>query len=115
MNILVNPWLHGFSDHEIVYVTFAVDIEHQQPVSWKIYLWHKADFDHIKSLASNLTDEFLTKHNSDTPIEMLWHDFKSICLSCLSCVPSKISSRRCHQPWLNSNIKRLSNKKQRLL
>ena len=63
--------LAGISDHEIVYVTSAVDIEPQKPISRKIYLWHKADFDHIKSQATNLTDEFLTKYNSDTPIETL--------------------------------------------
>ena len=63
--------LAGISDHEIVYVTSTVDIEPQKPISQKIYLWHKADFDHIKSQATNLTDEFLTKYNGDTPIETL--------------------------------------------
>ena len=106
--------LAGISGHEIVYVTSAVDIELQKPIFWKIYLCHKADFDHIKSQVTNLTDEFLTKYNSDTPIEILWHDFKSIFSSCLSCGPSRIRSQRFHHPWININIKRLSNKKQRL-
>ena len=79
MNILNCEPLAGISDHEIVYVTFAVDIELQKPISQKIYSRHKADFDHIKSQATNLIDEFLTKYNSDTPIETLWYDSKSIC------------------------------------
>ena len=33
---------------------------------------------------------------------------------CSSCVPSRIRSQLSHQPWINTNIKRLSNKKQRL-
>ena len=50
------------SDHEIVYITSAVeDIEWQKPFSRKIYLWHKADFDHIKYLANSLADEFISK------------------------------------------------------
>ena len=57
MNIPVNLWL----DHEIVYITSAVDIEWQKLFSRKIYLWHKADFDHIKYLANGLADEFISK------------------------------------------------------
>ena len=112
MNILLNPWLELVAMR--LFVTSAVDIELQKPIFWKIYLCHKADFDHIKSQVTNLTDEFLTKYNSDTPIEILWHDFKSICSSCLSCGPSRIRSQRFHHSWININIKRLSNKKQRL-
>ena len=106
--------LAGICDHEIVYITSAVDIECQKPISRRIYLWHKADFDHIKYLANSLADEFITKYDENTPIETIWYDFKSICSSCLSCVPSRIRSQRSHQPWINTNIKRLSNKKQRL-
>ena len=61
--------LAGISDHEIVYATSAVDIELQKPISHRIYLWHKADFGHIKPLANSLADEFLTKYD-DTPIEI---------------------------------------------
>ena len=106
--------LTGISDHGIVYVTSAVDIELQKPISCRIYLWHKANFEHIKSLANSLVDEFLTKHDDDTPTETLWQAFKSICSSCLNCVPSRITSQCSHQPWINTQIKRLSNKKQRL-
>jgi len=63
--------LAKISDHEIVYVTSAVDVELQKHIPRRIYLWHKADFDHIKSQANNLTDEFLTKYDGDTPIETL--------------------------------------------
>ena len=92
--------LTGISDHEI---SSAVDIELQKPIS---YLWHKADFDYnIKTLANSLVDAFLTKYDHNSPINTLWHDFKSICSSCLSCVPTRIRSQRSHQPWINTNIK----------
>ena len=49
MNIATCKPLAGISDHEIVYITSAVeDIEWQKPISRRIYLWYKADFDHIK-------------------------------------------------------------------
>ena len=59
--------LAGISNHEIVYVTSAMDIELQKPISHRIYLWHKANFEHIKSLVNSLVDEFLTKHDDDIP------------------------------------------------
>ena len=85
--------LAGISDHEIVYVTSAVGIEHQQPVSRKIFCGIKLLLIILNLWqVRNLTDEFLTKHNSDTPVETLWHNFESICSSCLSCLPTEISS-----------------------
>ena len=73
--------LAGISDHKIVYVTSAVDIEHQQPVSREIYLWNKADFDHINSLERNLkhTDEFLTKHNSVLSVISIYYSNQTMC------------------------------------
>ena len=47
MNIRTCKPLAGISDDEIACVSSAVDIELQKPISRKIYLWHKADFDHI--------------------------------------------------------------------
>ena len=83
--------LPGNSDHEIVYVTSAVDIEWQKPFSRKIYLWHKADFDHIKYLANSLADEFVSKQHQLRPFGMILK--VTICSSCFSCVPSRIRSQ----------------------
>ena len=58
--------LAGISNREIVYVISAADIELQKPISCRIYLWYKANFEHIKSLANSLVDKFLTKHDDDT-------------------------------------------------
>ena len=40
-------------------------------VETRIYLWHKADFDHITYLANSLADEFITKYDENTPVENL--------------------------------------------
>ena len=37
----------------------------------------------------------------------------SICNTCMDLVPTKLSSSKHHQPWINSHIKRLTRKKQR--
>ena len=37
----------------------------------------RADFDHIRAIVNNLSEEFLNKFDSDTPIEVLWSEFKT--------------------------------------
>ena len=34
-------------------------------------MWHKVDFDNIRTIANNLSEESLGKYNTDTSIEML--------------------------------------------
>ena len=103
--------LTGISEHEIVCLTSAVDVDCHQNTSKKVYLWHKADFEDIRAIANNLSEEFLSNYNADTPIEDLWLEFKNICKKCLNQIPTKLSVKLPRQPRINARIKRLSNKK----
>ena len=50
-----------------------------------------------------------------TPINLLWGIFKKACIECMdNIVSSKFSSVRYHQPWITTNIKWLSKRKQRM-
>ena len=51
-------------------------------------------------------------HCHSTPVNDLWNAIKDICRECLNLVPTKESSTRYNQPWINSTVKRLSYKKQ---
>ena len=89
-----------------------MDVYLHQVIYKKIYLWPRADFDDIRTIANNLSEEFLNEFDSDTPIEVLWSEFKTICKKCLDQVPTKLSVKCPRQPRINSKIKRFSNKRQ---
>ena len=106
--------LPGISDHEIVLVKSAVDIKISKPTARKIYLWHKCDMETIRNIATEAATNFLSNHDTNTPIDTLWNGFKKICMACLEKVPSKMVTKRLNQPWANTKIKRYSRQKQRL-
>ena len=86
---------------------------HSHPVKRSIYLWSRADFDHIRQEIQPLCGEFTATYTSFTPVDILWNNFLIICGVGLNIVPIKLTSSRLTQPWISSNVKRLSQKKQR--
>ena len=64
-------------------------------------------------LPSTICQHFLSTHSPSTSVDIFWNDFMSICNTCMALVPTKLSSTKHHQPWINSCIKRLTRKKQR--
>ena len=67
--------LPGISDHEIVLVKPGVDIKFHKPTTRKIYLWHKADFESIRSSATEAADNLLSNYDMNIPIEILYNMF----------------------------------------
>ena len=59
-------------------------------------------------------EAFLSKFSLSTSLDTLWEEFKSVCLRCLTYVPTKNSRIGTKQPWITSHIRRLSRRKQRL-
>ena len=103
----------GISDHEVVLVTSSITADLPPPTRRTIYLWSRTDLNLIRETAQSLCQRFTTTHSTSTPIDILWNDFMSICNTCMDLVPTKLSSTKHHQPWINSHIKRLTRKKQR--
>ena len=75
--------------------------------------WHKADFDLIRDTILNFSDYFLNKYTTDTPVNILWEECKSLCESCLTLVPHMQTSDKHRSPWIMKQIKRLLRQKQR--
>lgn len=70
----------------------------------------------LKKEMSDFSSNFTNTHNKDTPIDILWSLFKNSCNELLNkFVPSKTTSSRFSQPWINSDIKRLSRNKKKNL
>ena len=68
----------------------------------------------MNSQVKAFSDSFTSEYTTDTDINTLWSTFKTFCsFSIDSCVPSKMTSSRFHQPWINIKTKRLSRRKKR--
>ena len=105
--------IDGISDHEAILVTSYVLAPLRPPIERSIYLWSRANFDHIRQEMQSLCDEFITTYSSSTPVDVLWNNFLVLCNVGLAMVPTKSTSTQPKQPWVTNNVKRLSRKKQR--
>ena len=104
----------GISDHEMVCIDSAIRPAKVKPVQRKVYLWRKGDIDQLKASVMLFADEFCEKFNINSPIEAMWASLKSNLLQIQEkCIPSKLTSTKFHQPWINSRIKRISRRKRK--
>ncbi|XP_072048556.1 uncharacterized protein [Amphiura filiformis] len=104
----------GVSDHEAVLVDSATRARRQRPVKRKIYLWNRAKLDKIREDVKEFSTDFVAHNDTSTPVEELWNLIdKKLCQVMEDCVPSKYSSQRFNQPWINSSVKKLSRRKKR--
>ena len=104
----------GIGDHEAIYVESTILATYTPPVRRKLILWHKADHRCLSELITSYSNNFLSRHTIDAPIEVLWNEFKQLCLDCINSIPHKMSSSRFNQPWVTAYTKRLCRKKKRL-
>ena len=78
-------------------------------------LWNKTDLDGLKKEVTSFSDTFLTAHTNTTNINSLWNDFKLGCLDIMNrYIPTKLTSTRYSQPWINREIKQLTRRKNKL-
>ena len=104
----------GISDHETVHVETQLSVMITSETTRQIPQWNKTDYHQINYIMLQHSSEFLTNFSSETPVEVLWSDFKSICSECLDLIPSTLSSKKhLKAPWINTHINRLSNRKKR--
>ena len=105
----------GISDHDIVITTNQLAAQRRKPISRKILLWKKANITELRNDVSKLKDRLIEEYRQHSrPINDLWIDFVTSIKRIESThVPSKMSSVRHHQPWVNRNIKQLGRRKRR--
>lgn len=105
--------ISGIGDHDRVLVDLNTAINHDKPTKRKIYLWDKADIDSIREDAREFSSTFVSGYSVDSDVNMLWLVFKQGIKDMMCKVPSKSSSSRYNQLWINTSIKRLCRQKQR--
>ena len=106
--------LPGISDHDIVLVQARTRARRKKPPSRKIHLWSKANPDDIHTAVQTLTENFTSKYNTNTDINTIWTAFANGISNIIEImVPSKMSTTRHSQPWVNKKVKRLAKRKKR--
>ena len=97
-----------------MYLISSASVRRSKPVQHKIYLWNKADLDTMKGECCSITTKFLADFTTSSAVEEIWSAIKTSILGLQEKhVPSKMSSRRFSQPWVNRNVKRATRRKKR--
>ena len=68
----------------------------------------------MKADINAFSDEFTDRHSIKADIDTMWSQFSSKCTQIMTdYIPSKLSSARFNQPWINRDLKSLSRTKKR--
>ena len=104
----------GIGDHDIIHVTSTVTAKRRKPPKRKVFLWKRADKDKLHQLVEEFQGKFLAKYNISSNIESMWQDIKSSLLNIVrTTVPSKDTTTRFNQVWVNGDVKRKARQKKR--
>ena len=102
----------GLSDHDIVLYDTSIHPFRSRPTRRKIFLWNKADKDGIQNDVKLFSQSFIT--SKQTSVCEMWETFKTAIQSIINKrVPSKLSSPKHTNPWINTEIRRAIRRKQR--
>ena len=105
----------GLSDHDAVMVKFVTSLVVKQH-SRKVFLYKLADWEEIRAKLLTISDKYM-ELNSKSPrsVDENWLFFRENFLKLIhDSVPVKVISKRTHLPWVNTSLKRLIRKKQRV-
>ena len=106
--------LPGVSDHEMVLTISNVIARYQKSVPRKILLWKKCNPDLIRKDIEEFASSFMSSNTLNTPVDNMWSEITTNLHKILETrVPTKLSTIRYNQPWINRQIKQLSRRKKR--
>ena len=108
--------LSGLGDHEAVSIKNSLFLKRKKPTKRKILLWNRADVNKMKEKTHAFRTTFLDTFSADSDVNEMWDYIKKEIFSIIEKhVPSKFSSTKTHQPWINTETKRLIRQKNRWL
>ena len=106
--------LPSLGDHDVVMIKTSAAAKRAKPVRRKVYLWKKADIDKMTSEAEKFATSVTNKYDLSSEIEEMWKEIKDGIMRLQEeCVPSKMTSTRYNQPWVNREVKRKAQQKKR--
>ena len=105
----------GKADHDIVYVEYDIKAKRIQQAPRKIYLYKRAYMDGLRDHLARYRDSFLSSDHSHMSVNDMWVSFKSEVLAAIErFIPSKMTKTKYSSPWIDSSIKRLIKRRDRL-
>ena len=105
----------GLSDHDIVRVTNTIKTKINKIPRRIIYLWNKCNSIKLHQSAANFQQTFLSKFNTNSPVEEIWKDIKTNLKTIMDeNVPTKLTSNKINKCWFNSRLKKLCKLKENL-
>ena len=104
----------GLGDHEVVRIKASLQPIRKKPIKRKIQLWSRADNITLQKEAHELKIRFLNNFSVKDNVTDMWNYLKVEINNIIEKnVPTKETSSKCHQPWINSEVKKLIRKKNR--
>ena len=99
--------LAGLGDHEAVTHKISLQPFRKKPTKREILLWNKADKNKLVDDAKTLRSKFLDLFDVKSSVVDMWSFLKKEIDSIIKeNVPSKITSSKQHQPWINTKKKK---------
>ena len=104
----------GLGDHDCVTHEISLKIFRKKPIKREILLWTKADNENIINDCKSFRSKFFETFNSESNVIEIWDFIKTEIQKIIKKnVPSKETTSKQHQPWINTKTKQLIRKKQR--
>ena len=108
--------ISGLGDHEAVKIKSSLQAFRKKPTKHRIQLWNKVDVAKVKEEVLVLKTKFLEKFSPSDNVLDIWNFLKAEFSKIIETnVPTKFTSSKFHQPWINTETKRLLRKKNRWL
>ena len=86
-----------------------------QQAPQKISLYKRADMDGLRDHLARYRDSFLSSEHSHMSVNYMWVSFKSEVIAAIErFIPSKLTKTKYSSPWIDSSIKRLIKRRDRL-
>jgi hypothetical protein len=105
----------GISDHDLITFTINISPKYQAKKPHKVYKYHQADHDEIRTRVKLLSEHFFHRNPHKCSVDVNWNFLKHGLLGILDkCVPNKLSKSKPHLPWITQEIKRAMRKRDRL-
>ena len=105
----------GKADHDIVYVEYDIKAKRIQQALGKIFLYNRADMDGLRDHLARFRDTFLSSDHSHMSLNDMWVSLKSEVIAAIErFIPTKMTKTKDSLPWIDSSIRRLIRKRERL-
>ena len=103
------------ADHDIVYVEYDIKAKSIHQAPRKIFLYKRANMDDLRDHLARYRDTFLSSDHSHMLVNDMWVSFKSEVIAAIErFIPTKMTKIKCSLPWIDSSIRRLIRKREKL-